>query len=51
MANRRILIVGGGTGGHLYPAFAIGDRLEKEGASITYIGSKHGIEKKYRTGY
>ena len=44
-----ILIAGGGTGGHLFPAFAIGDRLEKEGASITYIGSKYGIERKYKS--
>ncbi len=42
-----ILIAGGGTGGHLFPAFAIGNRLEKEGAIVTYIGSEYGIEKKY----
>ena len=46
--NVNILIAGGGTGGHLFPAFAIGKRLEKEGANIIYIGSKHGIEKNYK---
>ena len=43
-----ILIAGGGTGGHLFPAFAIGKGLEKEGANVFYIGSIHGIEKNYK---
>ena len=47
LKNTNIIIAGGGTGGHLFPAFAIGDRLEKEGALITYMGSKYGIEKNY----
>ena len=42
-----IFITGGGTGGHLFPAISIGEELIKRGFSIIYIGSKHGIEKKY----
>lgn len=42
--NNKIIICGGGTGGHLFPAMAISDVLYKNGADILYIGSKHGIE-------
>ena len=42
--GKRVIIAGGGTGGHLFPAIAIGEILEKEGVKIKYIGSKNGIE-------
>jgi len=45
--NKTIFISGGGTGGHLFPAIAIGSELLKHNFSIIYIGSKYGIEKKY----
>lgn len=41
----RIIITGGGTGGHLYPALAIGHEFAKLGAEVRYIGSENGIEK------
>ena len=43
----KIVIAGGGTGGHLFPAIAIGDELISRGAEVRYVGSKYGIESKY----
>ena len=42
----RIVLTGGGTGGHIYPALAIGDKIrEKEkDAEFLYIGDKNCME-------
>jgi len=42
--DNTILIAGGGTGGHLFPALAIVRELNKKNA--IYVGSKFGIESK-----
>ncbi len=42
----RIVVTGGGTGGHYYPAVSLIDYLQKNGFEIIYIGSKNGIEVK-----
>ena len=44
----KIIISGGGTGGHLIPSFAIADALQKQQANIDirFIGSTTGIESK-----
>ena len=44
----KVLIAGGGTGGHLFPAIAIGDALVKDNIKVKYVGSKYGIESSYK---
>ena len=47
MKSRRIVICGGGTGGHLYPALAVGRKLQEREPSLrlTFIGSHRPIER------
>ena len=42
----RVLISGGGTGGHINPALAIADKIKKEDENsvIEYVGTKRGLE-------
>ncbi|MBQ7399412.1 MAG: undecaprenyldiphospho-muramoylpentapeptide beta-N-acetylglucosaminyltransferase [Clostridia bacterium] len=42
----RVLISGGGTGGHINPALAIADKIRKENSDsvIEYVGTKRGLE-------
>lgn len=42
----RILISGGGTGGHIYPALAIADGIKQRiaDAEILYVGTREGME-------
>ncbi|HWV56674.1 MAG TPA: undecaprenyldiphospho-muramoylpentapeptide beta-N-acetylglucosaminyltransferase [Longimicrobiales bacterium] len=44
----RVLFAGGGTGGHLYPALALGTALRKErpGAEVHYVGAIRGVESR-----
>ncbi len=44
----RVIIAGGGTGGHLFPGLAIAEELKKrnEMTEIIFVGTEHGIEAK-----
>ena len=44
--SARIAIAGGGTGGHVTPALALGEELRARGAELVFVGAERGIEKK-----
>ena len=42
--EKTILIMAGGTGGHIFPALAIAKVLNQNSVNIEWLGSKHGME-------
>lgn len=44
----KVVLSGGGTGGHIYPSIAIAEEIEKRhpDAEILFVGTEHGMEKK-----
>lgn len=41
----KVIIAGGGTGGHIYPAVTIGKALQEKGADLLFVGTRRGLEK------
>jgi UDP-N-acetylglucosamine--N-acetylmuramyl-(pentapeptide) pyrophosphoryl-undecaprenol N-acetylglucosamine transferase len=47
MIDMRLLIAGGGTGGHLYPGIAIAEEITaRPGGQVLFVGTSRGLETK-----
>ncbi|HHJ34857.1 MAG TPA: undecaprenyldiphospho-muramoylpentapeptide beta-N-acetylglucosaminyltransferase [Gammaproteobacteria bacterium] len=44
MDARPVLIMAGGTGGHVFPALAVADELRSRGVPVVWLGTRAGIE-------
>jgi len=43
---KRVLIMAGGTGGHVFPGLAVAKRLATEGIDVHWLGTQQGLEAK-----
>jgi len=44
MSGRPILIMAGGTGGHVYPALAVAEALQSNSRDVVWLGTERGLE-------
>lgn len=42
--NRTLMVMAGGTGGHVYPALAVADALRSRGWDVFWLGTRAGLE-------
>nr|HQV22695.1 glycosyltransferase [Agitococcus sp.] len=44
MSVKSVVVMAGGTGGHVFPALAVAQHLSQQGVYIHWLGTKNGIE-------
>jgi len=42
----KLLVAGGGTGGHLFPGLALAEEVRRRGGQVLFVGTDRGIEKR-----
>ena len=45
-AHKTLLVMAGGTGGHIFPALAVADILRQQGWRVVWLGNPNGMEAK-----
>lgn len=46
MSTAPVMILAGGTGGHIFPGIAVADVLRERGVPVVWLGSRHGLENR-----
>ena len=46
MNTPHLMVMAGGTGGHVFPALAVAKELQTKGVKITWLGTRRGLEAK-----
>ncbi|MGA8259072.1 MAG: undecaprenyldiphospho-muramoylpentapeptide beta-N-acetylglucosaminyltransferase [Arenicellales bacterium] len=41
---RTLLIMAGGTGGHVFPALTVAGEMKRRGVNVVWLGTRHGLE-------
>ncbi len=42
--NKRLMVVAGGTGGHIFPGIAVADELKRQGWQVSWLGTRDRME-------
>ena len=50
MSTKTLMVMAGGTGGHVYPAMAVADYLKAQGWNVVWLATEAGMENRLLEG-